>query len=114
MLRRRSTATIRYYSTSRIMRTHKRGSTCEQEEALNETDQLLLLLRRASATTALVRDRCPSSNERSYKLATLAVEVFGCLGKEGSDLIGQVEASIVGGTDGSSLMQKYVCEKRLL
>eukprot|EP00904_Undaria_pinnatifida_P006903 jgi/Undpi1/3342/HiC_scaffold_15.g06715.m1 len=43
-----------------------------------------------------------SFDERSYKLATLAVESFGRLGKEGSDLIDQVAASIVGGTDASS------------
>ena len=58
MLRQRSIATKRYYSTSR-MRTHKRVSTCEQT-ALTETDQLLPLLRRASAVTTLVRERCPS------------------------------------------------------
>ena len=38
-----------------------------------------------------------SFDERCYKLATLAVESFGRLGKEGSDLIDQVAASIVGG-----------------
>ena len=37
------------------------------------------------------------------KLAILAIESFGCLGKEGSDLIDQAAASIVGGTDASSL-----------
>ena len=47
-----------------------------------------------------------SFDERSYKLATLAVESFGRLGKEGSDLIDQVAASMVGGTDGSSLARK--------
>ena len=54
-----------------------------------------------------------SFDERSYKLATLAVESFGRLGKEGSDLIDQVAASIVGGTDGSSLARKGVCKERL-
>ena len=34
-----------------------------------------------------------SFDERSYKLATLVVEIFGRLGKEGSDLIDQVAAS---------------------
>eukprot|EP00904_Undaria_pinnatifida_P007537 jgi/Undpi1/3913/HiC_scaffold_16.g07281.m1 len=52
-------------------------------------------------------------DERSYKLATLAVESFGRLGKEGSDLIDQVAASIVGGTDASSLARKGVCKERL-
>ena len=55
-----------------------------------------------------------SFDERSYKLATLAVESFGRLGKEGSDLIDQVTASMVGGTDGSSLARKGVCKERLL
>eukprot|EP00904_Undaria_pinnatifida_P008873 jgi/Undpi1/5115/HiC_scaffold_19.g08467.m1 len=55
-----------------------------------------------------------SFDERSYKLATLAVESFGRLGKEGSDLIDQeVAASIVGGTDASSLARKGVCKERL-
>ena len=43
-----------------------------------------------------------SFDERSCKLATLAVESFGRLEKEGSDLIDQVAASIVGGSEGSS------------
>ena len=54
-----------------------------------------------------------SFDERSYKLATLAVESFGYLGKEGSDLIDQVAASIVGGTDASSLARKGVRKERL-
>eukprot|EP00904_Undaria_pinnatifida_P006116 jgi/Undpi1/2634/HiC_scaffold_13.g06013.m1 len=54
-----------------------------------------------------------SVDERSYKLATLAVENIGRLGKEGSDLIDQVAASIVGGTDASSLARKGVCKERL-
>ena len=55
-----------------------------------------------------------SFDERSYKLATLAVESFGRLGKEGRDLIDQVAASIFGGTDGASLARKGVCKERLL
>ena len=39
-------------------------------------------------------------DERSYKLATLAVESFGRLGKEGSDLIDQVAASVYCRKDG--------------
>ena len=54
-----------------------------------------------------------SIDKRSYKLATLAVEGFGSLGKERSDLIDQVAASIVGGTDGSSLARTGVCNERL-
>ena len=59
------------------------------------------------------RPRQVSFDERSYKLATLAVKSFGRLGKEGSDLIDQMAASIVGGTDGSSLGRKGVCKERL-
>ena len=55
-----------------------------------------------------------SFDERSYKLATLTVESFGRFGKEGRDLIDQVAASIVGGTDGSSLARKGVCKERLV
>ena len=50
-------------------------------------------------------------DERSYKLTTLAVERFGRLGKEGSDLIDQVAASIVEATDASSLARKGVCTR---
>ena len=54
-----------------------------------------------------------SFDERSYKLVALAVENFGRLGKEGSDLIDQVAANIVGGTDASSRARKGVCKERL-
>ena len=54
-----------------------------------------------------------SFDECSYKLATLAVESFGRLGKEGSDLIDQAAASIVGGTDASSLAQQGVSKERV-
>ena len=52
-----------------------------------------------------------SFDERSYKLSTLTVESFGRLGKEGNDLIDQVAANIVGGTDGSSVARKGVCKE---
>ena len=55
-----------------------------------------------------------SFDKRSYKVATLAVESFGRLGEECSGLIDQVAASMVGGTDGSSLARKSVCKERLL
>ena len=73
-----------------------------------------------AASTSEARNRnhygCPgqaSFDERSYKLATLAVERFGRLGKEGSDVIDQVAASIVEGTDASSRVRKGVCKERL-
>ena len=54
-----------------------------------------------------------SFDERSYKLATLAMESSGRLGRGRSDLIDQVAATIVGGTDASSLARKGVCKERL-
>ena len=75
------------------MRTHRRGSKCGQA-ALTDTGQL-------------------SFDERSCKLATLAVESFGRFGKEGGDLIDQVTTSIVGGKDGWSLSRKGVSKERL-
>ena len=42
-----------------------------------------------------IRPEQVSSDERSYELATLAVESFERSGKEGRDLIDQVTASIV-------------------
>ena len=54
-----------------------------------------------------------SFDERRYKLATLALESVGRPGKEGSDLIDQVAASIVGGTDGSPLSRKGFCKERI-
>ena len=55
-----------------------------------------------------------SFDKRSYKLVTLPVESYTGLGEEGSDLINQVAASIVGGTDASSVARKGVCKERLL
>ena len=54
-----------------------------------------------------------SYDDRSYILVTLAVESFGRLGMEGSELIDQLAASIVGGTDGGSLSRKGVCKEHL-
>ena len=51
-----------------------------------------------------------SFDKRSYKLTTLAVESFGRLCKEVSDLADQVAANIVGGTNESSLARKGVCK----
>ena len=55
-----------------------------------------------------------SFDERSYELATLAVESFGRVGNEDSDLIDEVATSIVGGTDVSSRARKSACKERLL
>ena len=49
----------------------------------------------------------------SKGLVLVGTITFGCLGKEGGDLIDQVAASIVGGTDALSLARKGVCKERL-
>ena len=41
------------------------------------------------------------------------MESFGRIGKEGSELIHQLAASIVGGTDGGSSSRKCVCKEHL-
>ena len=73
----------------------------------------------ASKSEARKRRHCirpgqASFDEHSHKLAIIAVcvflESFGRLGKEGSDLVDQVAASILGGTDGWSLARKGVCK----
>ena len=85
MLRHRSVATKICRWMSR-MQTHKRWATCVQA-ALTETGWLLPNLRRAKRSRYARPGQQGSFDERSYKLATLTVESFGCLGKEDSDLI---------------------------
>ena len=111
MLWYRSIAAKRYRSTSR-MQTHKRWATCVQG-ALTEMG-LVASKSEARKRSNYSRPGQISFDERSYKLATLTVESFGRFGKEGRDLIDQVAASIVGGTDGSSLARKGVCKERLV
>ena len=53
-------------------------------------------------------------DERSHKLATLAVESFGHLGVEGSNFIDQLAASVVGGRDGGSMTREGVVKEHLL
>ena len=55
-----------------------------------------------------------SPDEQSHKLATVAVESFGCLGVEGSNFIDQLETNVVGGRDGRSMATKGVVKERLL
>ena len=55
-----------------------------------------------------------SFDERSHKLATLAVESFGRLGVEDSSFIDQLAASVVGGRDGGSMAREGVAKERLL
>ena len=111
MLRHRSVATKRYCSTLRVYTDPQSG--IEMRTGSVDRDGSA-----ASTPEARKRSHCAhpgqvSFDERSCKLATLAVESFRRPGKEGSDLIGQIAATIVGGTDGSSLTQRGVCKKRL-
>ena len=75
--------------------TLKRRYTCE-EAVLITMDQLPMPPRRASINTALVRDNV-SFDERSHKLAAVAVERFGHLGVEGSKFTDQLAVSLGGG-----------------
>ena len=93
------------------MQTRRRRYTCE-EAVLITMDQLPLPPRRARVNTTLVRDM--SFDERSHKLATLAVESFGRLGVEGSNFIDQPAASVVGGRDGRSMASEGVVGEPLL
>ena len=81
VLRHQSISAHRYCSTSRTI--HKRGPTCFH-------------FRGAEAQSLhYARLGQVSFDERSYKLATPAVESFGRLGKKGRDPIDQVATSIV-------------------
>ena len=107
MRRHRSIATKRHCSTSPVQ-THKRWATCVQA-TLSEIGWQLSKSE-ACKPNHYARPGHVSFDERSYKLATLAVRSFGRLGREDSELIDQVAASIVGGTDRSSLARKGVCK----
>ena len=54
-------------------------------------------------------------DERTHRPATLTAEnsSFGRVGKEGSDFIDHLAASIVGSTDGGSLSRIGICKKYL-
>ena len=55
-----------------------------------------------------------SFDERSHKLVILAVESFGRLGREGSELIDQLATSVVGGRDGGAMAKKGICKEGIL
>ena len=111
-LRRQSTATKRYSSTSRTQ-TPRRESTFMRDGGADRDG--------SAASTSEARKHNPyarvgqvSFDERSHKLVTRTVESFGRLGKEGSELIDQLAASIVGGTDGGPLsIKKGVCNEHI-
>ena len=54
-----------------------------------------------------------SFNERSHRLATLAVEIVGRLGVEGRNLIDPLAASVVGGGMQGSMTSKEVLKEHL-
>ena len=126
MLRHRSIATKRYCSTSRMQTQEYRNKailldvTYADPQAMGhmrvgsaDRDGLAASKSEARKHSHYARPGQVSFDERSYKLATLAMESFGHLGNEGSDLIDQVAAIIVGGMGGSSLARKGVCKERL-
>ena len=79
MRRHRRIETKRYFSTQR-MPTRKWRATCVQAVPTG-TGWLLPNPSRASAPTTLDQNKCPSTRAAIYKLATLAVESFGLLGR---------------------------------
>ena len=76
---------------------HLRGDSADHDGSDASTSEALKRQHYA-------RPRHVSFDERSHKLATLAVESSGRLGVEGSNFIDQRAASVVGGRDGSCLL----------
>ena len=74
----------------------RRHTTCE-EAVLIKMDQSAASTSAARKRQHYARPGHVSFDERSHKLATLAVESFGRLGVEGSKFIDQLAASVVGG-----------------
>ena len=110
MLRHRSIATKRYCPTSLWEDLQAVG---HMRASSDDRDGLAASKSEEQKLSPYARPGQVYFDERRYKLATLAVGSFGCLGKEGSDLINGVAESIVAGTDGSSLARKGVCAERL-
>ena len=54
-----------------------------------------------------------SFDERSHKLGTIAVKIFGRLGREGNEFIYQLAASVVRARDGWAMAKKGICKGRL-
>ena len=55
-----------------------------------------------------------SFDEPSHKLAAIAVESFGRLGREGRDFIDQLATSVIGGGDGGTMPENGICKECLL
>ena len=83
----------------------RNGSTDRDGSAASASD--------ARKRNHYARARQVSFDERSHKLVTLAVESFGRLGKEGSELIDELAASIIGGSGGGSLSRKGDCKEHI-
>ena len=77
-------------------RVHTRDGSADQDGSAASTSE-------ARKRNHYARLGQVSFDECNHKRVTLAVESFGRLGKEGSELIDQLAASIVGGPDGGSL-----------
>ena len=86
---------------------HLRGGSADHDGSAASTSE-------ARKRQHYARPGHVSFDERSHKLATLAVESFGRLGVEGSKFIDQLAASVVGGRDGGSMGRKGVVKERLL
>ena len=82
-------------------------------EALTKMDQLLQLLRRKSTTITPALGICPSTSAAINLLPFFVVESFGRLGTQGSEVLDQLAAIAVGGTDGARYPSKDVCKKHL-
>ena len=78
---------------------HQRGGSVDHDGSVASTSE-------ARKRQYYVRPGHVCYDERSQKLATLAVESFGRLGVEGSKFIDQLAASVVGGRDGGSMGRK--------
>ena len=83
---------------------HLRGGSADHDESSASPSE-------ARKRQHYARPGHVSFDERSHKLATLAVESFGRLGVEGSNFIDQLAASVVGGRDGGSMARKGVVKE---
>ena len=105
MLRRRSIAIKRFWSTSPMQEMgHIRACSADRDGSASKSE--------ASKRSYYTWPEQALFYERSFKLATLAMESFGRLGREGRDLFDQGAASIVGWTHGSSSTRRCVCKQR--
>ena len=86
---------------------HLRGGSADHDGSASSTSE-------ARKRQLYARPGHVSFDERSHKLATLAVESFERLGVEDIKFIGQLAPSVMGGTDGGSTGRKGLVEERRL